>query len=120
MARISVITITYTVYLSLLYLICKGWQLTISQLTRNQATNLTMIMGGVYLTYSAYFLSVDFINIYYIMNVTMVGLYGGLGYTFGKNCLENSRLCSGYINEMVEGEPNIMNDSLVLKRRMIK
>jgi hypothetical protein len=56
-----------------------------------------MIMGGVYLTYSAYFLSVDFINIYYII-----------------------MLCSGYIDEMVEGEPNIMHDSLVLKRRMLK
>jgi len=77
-------------------------------------------MGGVYLTYSAYFLSVDFINIYYIMNVAMVCLYGGLGYVFGKNCTSNIRLCSGYIDEMVEGEPNIMHDSLVLKRRMLK
>ena len=30
MARISVITITYTVFLSFLYLMCKGWQTTIS------------------------------------------------------------------------------------------
>lgn len=79
-----------------------------------------MIMGGVYLTYSAYFLSVDFINIYYIMNVAMVCLYGGLGYVFGKNCISNIMLCSCYIDEMVEGEPNIMHDSLVLKRRMLK
>lgn len=35
MARISVITITYTVFLSFLYLLCKGWQTTISQLSRN-------------------------------------------------------------------------------------
>lgn len=54
------------------------------------------------------------------MNVVMVGLYGGLGFTFARNSLENMRLCSGYINEMVEGEPNIMNDSLKLKRKMIK
>jgi hypothetical protein len=119
MARISVITITYTVFLSFLYLICKGWQTTISQLTRNQATNLTMIMGGVYLTYSAYFLSEDFIYIYYTMNALMVGVYGGLAYTFGINCYENIKTCNSYINEMVDGEPNIMSESLVLKRRML-
>jgi len=54
MARISVITIAYTAIVSFLYLVCKGWQTTISQLNRTQATNLTMIMGGIYLTYSAF------------------------------------------------------------------
>lgn len=93
MARISVITITYTVFLSFLYLICKGWQTTISQLTRNQATNLTMIMGGVYLAYSAYFLSVDFITIYFIMNFTMVGLYSSLAYTYAKNSWTQKKVC---------------------------
>lgn len=87
MARISCITITYTVFLSILYLICKGWQTTITHLSRNQATNLTMIMGGVYLTYSAYFLSVDFVTIYYIMNGIMSLMYAGLGYVYVRNCL---------------------------------
>ena len=79
-----------------------------------------MIMGGVYLTYSAYFLSVDFSLIYIIMNCLMTLLYGGLGDVYGKNCIENIRLCNSYINEMVLGEPNIMRDSLVMKRGMLK
>lgn len=120
MSRISVITITYTVFLSFLYLICKGWSTTIQQLTRNQATNLTMIMGGVYLSYSAYFLSVDFRVIYIIMNVLMSILYASLGVIFIKNCVENIKLCESYLAEMVNGEANIMQDSLQVKKTMIK
>lgn len=120
MSRISVITITYTVFLSFLYLICKGWQTTISQLSRNQATNLTMIMGGVYLSYSAYFLSVDFRVIYVIMNVLMTLLYATLGFIFVKNCYENINLCNSYLVEMVDGEANVMKESLVIKKSMLR
>lgn len=79
-----------------------------------------MIMGGVYLTYSAYFLSVDFSTIYAIMNTCMVLLYGGLGYVYAKNCLENYRTCSTYVDNMVDGEENIMRESLILKKQMLK
>lgn len=48
-----------------------------------------MIMGGVYLTYSAYFLSVDFATIFMIMNFFMVLVYGALGYVYFKNAKEN-------------------------------
>lgn len=75
-----------------------------------------MIMGGVYLTYSAYFLSVDFYTIYVVMNCAMVLLYGGLGYVYGKNCLENIGICNTYLTNMVDEEENIMKASLVVKK----
>lgn len=81
MARISAVTVTYTVFLSFLYLACKGWQTTISSLSRAQATSLTMIMGGVYLTYSAYFLSQDFDTIFIIMNCVLSVLYALMMYS---------------------------------------
>lgn len=43
-------------------------------MTRDQATNLTMIMGAVYLTYSAYFLSNDFQGISSFMKVKIVSI----------------------------------------------
>lgn len=89
MARISVVTIAYTIFLSFFYLLCKGWQTTCVQLNRQQATNLTMIMGGVYLTYSAFFLSVDFDTIYTVMNIILLLLYLALGFTYGRNCKIN-------------------------------
>lgn len=79
-----------------------------------------MIMGGVYLTYSAYFLSVDFETIYIIMNCVMVVLYGALAYVYARNSFENIALCNSYINEMIPGEANIMRDSLHIKRTMLR
>ena len=72
MARISIVTIVYTIVIALLYIISKGWQTLIFQMSRNQATSLTMIMGGVYLTYSAYFLSSDFSGISVFMKVNNI------------------------------------------------
>ena len=110
MARISVVTICYTAFLAYFYLLCKGWQTVIVQLTRNQATNLTIIMGGVYLTYSAYFLSLDFSTIYTIMNVIMVLLYSGIGITYAKNCRDNIKRVQANLLIMRDNDENIMRD----------
>ena len=71
MARISIITVVYTMMLALFYIMARGWQTLIFQMTRNQATSLTMIMGGVYLCYSAYFLSSDFSGVSGFMKVRL-------------------------------------------------
>lgn len=52
-----------------------------------------MIMGGVYLAYSAYFLSLDFNTIFLIMNVALLILYVVLGVTYVRNCWENMKTC---------------------------
>jgi len=41
-----------------------------------------MIMGAVYLLYSAYFLAMDFVSIYNVMSETIAILYLGLAYSF--------------------------------------
>lgn len=69
MARISIITIVYTLMMALLYIMSKGWQTLTFMMTRDQATNITMIMGAVYLSYSAYFLSNDFSGVSGFMKV---------------------------------------------------
>jgi hypothetical protein len=79
-----------------------------------------MIMGGVYLAYSAYFLSVDFITIYFIMNFTMVGLYSMLAYTYAKNSWTQKKVCDQYLNNMMDEQENIMRDSLEIKSNMLK
>jgi hypothetical protein len=49
-------------------------------MTRDQATSLTMIMGGVYLCYSAYFLSSDFSGISNFMRVSPFSPVISVGY----------------------------------------
>ena len=97
MARISIITICYTVFIAIFYLLSKGWQLCVQQLNRNQATNLTMIMGAVYLLYSAYFLSVDFASIYKIMSIIISLLYLGLAYSYTINNLRNTKKIAAHM-----------------------
>ena len=97
MARISIITICYTVFIAIFYLISKGWQLCVQQLNRNQATNLTMIMGAVYLLYSAYFLSQDFQSIYKIMSIIIAILYLGLAYSFTVNNVRNRKKIASHM-----------------------
>jgi len=100
MARISVDTIAYTIFLSFFYLLCKGWQTTQVQLNRQQATSLTMIMGGTYLIYSAYFLSVDFETILIVMNVLLLLVYLALAFTYGYNCRANMGTIKSYLDEI--------------------
>ena len=50
-----------------------------------------MIMGAVYLLYSAYFLSVDFASIYKIMSIIISLLYLGLAYSYTMNNVRNTK-----------------------------
>ena len=120
MAKISIITICYTVFVAIFYLLSKGWQLTVQQLNRNQATNLTMIMGAVYLLYSAYFLSVDFQSIYTIMSVIISVLYLGLAYAFTVNNYKNRKRISAHMQMLDPNQENVMREAFVMKSQMIK
>lgn len=64
--------------LALFYLISSGWNTINFTLTRNQATQMTIVMAAVYLVYSAYFLSGDFDG----MSILMKVRYSGQHYHF--------------------------------------
>lgn len=78
-----------------------------------------MIMGGVYLAYSAYFLSLDFQAVYVTMNIIMVLLYGLLGISYLRSCLENIKKIDQNLAFMRANDENIMRDSLLIKRSML-
>ena len=50
-----------------------------------------MLMGGVYLLYSAYFLSMDFSTILEIMSIVLSLMYLGLAYSFTMDNLKNRK-----------------------------
>ena len=119
MARISIITIVYTIMLALLYILSKGWQTLIFYMNRNQATNLTMIMGAVYLTYSAYFLSSDFSSISVFMRVMMTLLFLGIGFVNIKSIKECIIVVNAFRRQANVDDPNnnIMGPALELKQK---
>ena len=120
MARISIITICYTVFIAIFYLLSKGWQLCVQQLNRNQATNLTMIMGAVYLLYSAYFLSMDIAQIYTYMTIAIACLYVGLAYSFTVNNVKNRKKIAAHMMMLDPNQENVMRESFLMKNQMIK
>lgn len=79
-----------------------------------------MIMGAVYLLYSAYFLSVDFESIYRIMSIVISVLYLGLAYSFTRNNINNKKRLATHMQMLDPNQENVMHDSLVLKATMIK
>lgn len=60
-------------------MLSKGWNTTNQVVDRNQATNLTLVMGIIYLMYSAYFLSTDFVGMGEFVNAVLAFIYMILG-----------------------------------------
>ena len=81
MGKVTSVTFTYTFIHALFFMLCKGWNTTNQVVDRNQATNLTLVMGVIYLVYSAYFLSKDYPGMYEFINGVLVLLYFILGLT---------------------------------------
>lgn len=79
-----------------------------------------MIMGAVYLLYSAYFLSVDFASIYRVMSIVISILYLGLAYSFTQSNRKNKKRLAAHMLMLDPNQENVMRDSLVLKAKMIK
>ena len=79
-----------------------------------------MIMGAVYLLYSAYFLSVDFASIYKVMSIIISILYVGMAYSFTLNNLRNQKKIAVHMQMLDNNQENVMRPSFLMKSQMIK
>jgi hypothetical protein len=59
MALVTISTIYQTVFIALILLVSKGWNVARNTLSRNDLSSITLLMGAVYLTYSAYYVSIN-------------------------------------------------------------
>lgn len=94
MGRITSVTFTYTFIHALFFMLCRGWSTTVHTVDRNQATNLTMVMGIIYLLYSAYYLSDDIISRAGFVNVLLALIYFTLGVTNYKCLCDKIKMVS--------------------------
>jgi predicted membrane protein len=121
MSRISLVTLTYTILLSIISVLSKGWQVLVFQLTRNQTTNLTIKLASVYLCYSAYFLAQDFTNITKFMKVVMALMYVVIGYRNFQNTKKCIKGLQRVALETLGANPNdVMRESFTLKMQIMK
>lgn len=97
MAKVTLVTFTYTFFHAFLYLLCKGWHLTIHQIDRNQATNVTMVMGMIYLIYSAYFLTEDIDGMIEFVNIILALVYITLGIVNLQSLMHQIKVAREYL-----------------------
>lgn len=105
MAKVTNITFTYTFIHAFMFLLCKGWSTTTHQVDRNQATNLTMVMGLIYLVYSAYFLSSDFPDMQEFVNLILAVIYFILGMINLKSVYGQIQLVKEFLHNADENVP---------------
>jgi hypothetical protein len=79
MALVTISTIYQTVFVALILLVSKGWNVARTSLSRNDLSSITLLMGAVYLTYSAYYVSINIqgmkLFIGFILNILYLGLF---------------------------------------------
>jgi hypothetical protein len=57
MALVTISTIYHSIYIALLLLVSKGWDLARPNLERNEGMQIFMQMGCVYMAFSTYYIS---------------------------------------------------------------
>ena len=92
MGKVCTVTFSYTFIHAIFYVLCHGWSITDQQVGRDQATNLTMVMGVIYLIYSAYFLSADFQSWTEVVNIFVAAVYLCLGVVNLRNLYSQIRI----------------------------
>ena len=120
MGKVVIITFTYTFLHALLYMLCKGWCTTNQNMDRNRATNLTLIIGVMYLMYSAYFLQSDLIGVTSFINFAMTFAYSFLAIVNLKGIQEQVELMKRLLNRTEEIQEAPFQESLRLKMKMLK
>jgi hypothetical protein len=59
MILVTIATIYQTIVIALFLLISKGWNVSTMSVSRADMSSITLLMGAVYLTYSAYYVSIN-------------------------------------------------------------
>ena len=119
MALVTVSTIHQTVFVSILLLISKGWVLIRSSLSRQQATSVTMLMGAVYLTYSAYYVSNHIESVRNLITMVLNLIYLSLFYVVVKNATNVLTVLRMHYQVISNNEVGALQDTIRLKMEMI-
>ena len=75
MALVTVSTIYQTVYVAIILLISKGWTILRETMNRQDAMKIMMLLGAVYLSYSAYYVSFGLENIKSLIGASISVLF---------------------------------------------
>jgi len=92
MALVTISTIYQTVFMAIMLLISKGWNIARNSLSRNDLSSITLLMGAVYLTYSAYYVSINIQGMKLFIGFLLNLLYLALFVVVVKNTMETRQI----------------------------
>jgi len=92
MALVTLSTIYQTIFISLILLLSKGWSIARNTLSRQDLSTITLMMGAIYLVYSAFYVSINIDGMKLFISVVLNGLYLVLTIVVLKNAFETRSL----------------------------
>ncbi len=119
MALVTISTIYQTVFISIMLLISKGWNVSRSTLTRNDLSSITLMMGAVYLTYSAYYVSINIQGMKLFIGFILNILYLSLFIIVVKNTYETRQLLKQELAFVLQSNFRPMTVAIKLKMVMM-
>ena len=119
MSIVTLSTIYHTLFISVLLLLCKGWSYARSNLARDDLSTITLVMGAVYLIYSAYYVAVNIEGIQFMMILLLISLYLMLMVIVMKNAVETRRLLKNQQKQIYENNVEPLMPSINLKVNLI-
>eukprot|EP00349_Pseudokeronopsis_sp_Brazil_P010958 CAMPEP_0202978098 /NCGR_PEP_ID=MMETSP1396-20130829/84641_1 /ASSEMBLY_ACC=CAM_ASM_000872 /TAXON_ID= /ORGANISM="Pseudokeronopsis sp., Strain Brazil" /LENGTH=314 /DNA_ID=CAMNT_0049716967 /DNA_START=630 /DNA_END=1574 /DNA_ORIENTATION=- len=119
MALVTIATIYQTVYVALLLLMSKGWNVSRNTLSRNDLSSITLLMGAVYLSYSAYYVSVNIQGMKMFIGFILNLLYLVLLIVVSKNILDARAALFEQLQIIRANEVRSLQSSIQLKISML-
>ena len=121
MALVTICTLYQTINIALVILMSKGWMYIRQVLTRGDLSAITAMMGVLYLSYSAYFVTCQIPSMSSVMGFWMECLYIFLLVYLVKQYITSRKvLYSMIIHFEFEADRGAILDSLRMKNRMLK
>ena len=115
MALVTLSTIYQTIFISLILLLSKGWSIARSSLARQDLSTITLMMGAIYLVYSAFYVSINIEGMKLFISVVLNALYLVLWIVVTKNALETRGLLKAQMSVIVENDIDTLYEAVSLK-----
>ena len=115
MALVTLSTIYQTIFISLLLLLSKGWSIARSALSRQDLSTITLMMGAIYLVYSAFYVSINIEGMKLFISIVLNALYLILMIVVVKNSSETRGLLKAQQKIIYENEIDQLKPSINLK-----
>ena len=115
MCLVTLSTIYQTVFVSILLMMSKGWSIARSSLSRDDLSLITLIMGSIYLVYSAFYISISVDGMRIFITAVLNVLYLIVMVIVLKNCCETRMLLKAQQKCIHENEIDQLKPSIDLK-----